>query len=209
MFNKKSIEAGILKMDLSSVKVPSEEFIDDILSHGKTRILQASGSKLDADSLEYFNFCWTQVGFFEIDSINAIEIGYRTFIQPIYIACAIHRYGMDWAFKFFHLKRITAVHRGEFSILRTNNNFFSIFGLKRNIDSPMRVNNSTLKALTRSNDVDGLRLYANDPMCGISLLFKEPPIFSVDSGIPAEKAKRKRTPKGDYNPKYNGVDAEI
>jgi len=212
MFDKKQILKLLSGMDLSSYAKPSEEYIEEILSHGKTRMLSNLDTKLDSESVNFFTFCWTQVGRFGFSNLNAIEIGYIAHLPPIYVACAIHRHGMEWAVKLLHMKRVTMVDRGMFSIVKAGSNFFSVFDLDRQLlSAPTNKLGSELRSLIRSRKIADLRLRCEDNGGNICRWFVEPPHFSVPStskSIP-EKREKKKIDKGSYKPRHNGVDADI
>lgn len=214
MYDKNLIEKRIGKLNLSDYAIPSSELMDEILSEGKTRIINtaAGKKKLDALSEKYFEFCWTQVGHFGFYNRNAIEIGFVSQLPPIHIACAINRYGADWAVKFLHMKRITLVDRGDSTVIKTGTCYFAISDLKRNLASDVssRMNKDFHRLLSNKTDFTDLRSDVAARSGLVSDTFRiKTPIFSIDlSEISAEEKKRKRTPKDDYRPRFDGVDAE-
>lgn len=105
-------------MTFEDYKKPTAEQMQQILSSGKTRILKDSEKTALCDlSVEFFPFCWSVIGRFAATSYNAVEIGSLCRIQPIYIACAVHEYGLDWAFRLFTLKRLVGHDRGPDTIV--------------------------------------------------------------------------------------------
>ncbi|AXG66416.1 putative membrane protein [Dickeya phage vB_DsoM_JA13] len=214
MFNKNEIDKLVLEMDLGNIPRPTDELVSEVLSHGKTRVLSNSGENLDPFSKQFFAFCWTQVGRFGFNNLNAVEIGYLTHIQPFYIACAISRYGMDWGTRFLHMKRITSIQRSKASVIKFRDNYFSVLDLERNLNAGHSLNNITreYRGYIKADDVSGLREAVANSGSSLCMVFAEKPIFRLptdDERKADEKPKRKRTPKGDYNPRYSGVDAEI
>lgn len=214
MYDKNLIEKRIRKLNLSDYAIPSSELMDEILSEGKTRIINTAldNKKLDKLSEKYFEFCWTQVGHFGFHNRNAIEIGFVTQLPPIHIACAINRYGADWAVKLLHMKRITLVDRGDSTVIKTGECFFAVSDLKRNLRNYIssRLNSDFHRVLKNRTDFTDLRNVVADRSGLVSDTFRiKTPIFSIDlSGIAAEEKKRKRTPKDDYRPRFDGIDAE-
>lgn len=212
MFNKKQIESHIFDMDLSEVIRPSDELIAEVLSHGKTRILSNSKDELDSFTKQFFEFCWTQVGRFGFRSLNAIEIGYLTHISPFYIACAIHTHGVDWALKLLQMKRIAVLDRGEFSIVRASTSYFSVRDLLNNAESGVCGIRKEIRDFIHAGDIEGLRNLLADNAASICHVFNDKPVFrtpSEEDRIAEKKPKRNRTPKGEYRPRFDGVDAKI
>lgn len=212
MFNKKQIESLIFDMDLSDVVRPSDELVAEVLSHGKTRILSNSKEELDSFTKQFFEFCWTQVGRFGFRSLNAIEIGYLTHISPFYIACAIHMHGVDWALKLLQMKRIAVLDRGEFSIIKSSTSYFSVIDLVYNASSGVGVVRREIQELVKSGNIEGLRNLVGENPAIICQIFNDKPVFRAPSEadrIAEQKPKRNRTPKGEYRPRFDGVDAKI
>lgn len=211
MFNKQQIESLIFDMDLSELPRPTEDLISEVLAHGKTRILSYSVEELDPFTTQFFEFCWTQVGRFGFRSLNAIEIGYLCHISPFYIACAIHRYGVDWALKLLHMKRITVLDRGEFSIVKANLSYFSVLDLVNNATAGVCALRKEIREFIKAGDIDGLRILLSENAASICHVFNDKPLFRAPSEsdrIAEKKPKRNRTPKGEYRPRFDGIDAE-
>lgn len=141
--NVKQVEKLISKMDLSNIRRPSKELFNEILTSGRSRILKTAPSEgLCPLSVEFFSFCWISVSRFGAHSYNAVEIGALCNIQPIYIACAIQEHGMDWGYRFFKLKRIDGMDRGEFSVSSSQYWTWSVYEVKRRVASYISMNNA-------------------------------------------------------------------
>ena len=119
-------------MSFDNYKKPTAEQMQAILADGRSRILKASDTnELCPLSVEFFPFCWSVIGRFGATSYNAVEIGSLCCIQPIYIACAVHEFGIDWAFRLFTLKRLVGFDRGENTIMQGETWFWSARELRR------------------------------------------------------------------------------
>lgn len=210
MFNKKQIEELIFDMDLSNVRRPTDELIAEVLSHGKTRILSHSKEELDSFTKQFFEFCWTQVGRFGFRSLNAIEIGFLTHISPFYIACALHEHGVEWALKLLQMKRIAVLDRGEYSIIRSNTSYFSVLDLMNNLSTGVCGIRKEIRDCVNAGDIENLRCLLSDNAAYICQTFNDKPVFRAPSEADREaekKPKRNRTPKGEYRPRFDGIDA--
>jgi len=126
------VQQMLVSMSFDNYKKPTAEQMTEILSSGRSRILKASESdQLCPLSVEFFPFCWSVIGRFGATSYNAVEIGSLCRIQPIYIACAVHEFGVDWAHRLFALKRLVGVDRGENTIMAGASWFWSARELRR------------------------------------------------------------------------------
>ena len=136
------VQVMLKAMTFDNYKTPSEEQILSVLSEGRSRILKASsGTELCDLSIEFFPFCWSVVGRFGAASYNAVEIAALCGIQPIYIACAIHQYGIDWSHRLFTLKRLSGHDRGLDTVICGSTWCWSVRELRRRL--PTSLDNMT------------------------------------------------------------------
>lgn len=126
------VQQMLVSMSFDNYKKPTAEQMQAILADGRSRILKASdANELCPLSVEFFPFCWSVIGRFGATNYNAVEIGSLCRIQPIYIACAVHEFGIDWAHRLFTLKRLVGFERGENTILQGANMFWCVRELRR------------------------------------------------------------------------------
>lgn len=122
-------------MNFNDYKKPTAEQMQELLTQGRSRILAASDTdQLCSLSVEFFPFCWSVVGRFGAASYNAVEIASLTKIQPIFIACAIHEYGLDWAYRLFTLKRLVGLDRGPNTIVQGATWHWSVSEIRRRVE---------------------------------------------------------------------------
>lgn len=133
MITAQHIEARLTNLDYTK-PVPSREWLEELMSDGRTRILKASERNgLCPDSVRYFEFCLSQVGSFCAASYNAVEIGLVLDIQPIYIAAAISLHGADWSHRFLGLKRFANLNRGPYTVWKSADMWFVLGEARRRI----------------------------------------------------------------------------
>lgn len=169
------VEKLLGSMTFDNYKKPTAEQMQQIVSSGRSRILRASESDELCDlSLEFFPFCWSVVGRFGASSYNAVEIASLTRIQPIFIACAIHEYGVDWAHRLFTLKRLVGVDRGLNTIMLGTNWHWSLAELHRRAQNMVvgrsRRQSVLLKTITRGDIKEVTKAVAENGNLVISIV---------------------------------------
>lgn len=198
MITVQKIEARLKRLDYTR-PTPSREMLEGLMKDGRTRILSKSAtSDLCADSMEYFEFCLSQVGSFCTASYNAVEIGLSLNIQPIYIAAAINLYGSDWQFRFLELKRFGLLARGDYSVWKSADAWFGLGECRRRLvragaTSEISTGQSILRMAVRKGEMDKIREIAEKfPHRMMSILdMKREPLYN-DPRIAASKKAREK-----------------
>ena len=198
MITVQKIEARLKRLDYTRPS-PSREMLEGLMKDGRTRILSKSAtSDLCKDSLEYFEFCLSQVGSFCTASYNAVEIGLSLNIQPIYIAAAINLYGSDWQYRFLELKRFGLLARGDYSVWQSAGTWFGLGECRRRLvragaTSEISTGQSILRMAVRKGEMDKIRDIAEKfPHRMMSILdMKREPLYN-DPRIAASKKAREK-----------------
>lgn len=198
MITVQKIEARLKRLDYTR-PTPSREMLEGLMKDGRTRILSKSATNdLCKDSLEYFEFCLSQVGSFCTASYNAVEIGLSLNIQPIYIAAAINLYGSDWQFRFLELKRFGLLARGDYSVWKSAGAWFGLGECRRRLvragaTSEISTGQSILRMAVRKGEMDKIREIAEKfPHRMMSILdMKREPLYN-DPRIAASKKAREK-----------------
>lgn len=224
MITVKNIELRLKRIDYTRPS-PSREMLEGLVADGRSRILKSAEIEgLCPDSDRYFEFCLSQVGSFCAASYNAVEIALCTGIQPIYIAAAIHIHGFDWAHRLFGLKRLAQMDRGDYTVWRSADAWFSLCEAKRRAravvgDQSISSGQSSLRQAIRNSDMDKIRQIAqSNPHRMLSILgdrtflYLDPRVEKSRKELEAKKRAlaaegKKMAEVGSYNdlsPVFNG-----
>ncbi|QZE59259.1 hypothetical protein MPK66_gp015 [Erwinia phage pEa_SNUABM_2] len=193
MITAKNVESRLAKINYTRPD-PSREELEELVSHGKTRILKTADiNGLCPLSDKYFEFCLKQVGSFCTASYNAVEIAMCVGIQPIYVAAALHLYGSDWAYRLLKLKRFGHLDRGIHTVWESAGAWFSLGECRRRILGSQTVSQGqgNLKTAIRLGDMEQIRqIAAVYPHRVMSVLAARNGLLYTDQRI--ERSKRLR-----------------
>lgn len=222
MITAKNVESLLAKINYTRPD-PSREELEELVSHGRTRILKTAG--IDGFcplSRKYFEFCLKQVGSFCATSYNAVEIAMCVGIQPIYVAAALHLYGSDWSYRLLKLKRFGHLDRGIHSVWESGGAWFSLGECRSRIVGSQTVSQGqgNLKTAIRLGDMEQIRqivaLYPHRTMSvlapRIGLLYTDQRREKSKRDLEAKKKAleaegKKMAEQGSYNdlsPVFNG-----
>ncbi|AWY08296.1 hypothetical protein HOT49_gp015 [Erwinia phage vB_EamM_Alexandra] len=191
MITAKNVESRLAKINYTRPD-PSREELEELVGHGKTRILKTADiNGLCPLSNQYFEFCLKQVGSFCTASYNAVEIAMCVGIQPIYVAAALHLYGGDWAYRLLKLKRFGRLDRGIHSVWESGGAWFSLGECRSRIVGSQTVSQGqgNLKTAIRLGDMELIRqIAAKFPHRTMSVLAPRIGLLYTDQR--REKSKR-------------------
>lgn len=127
MYCKREIQKRIKEIKPADLTKRPSQFIKDVwLTASHKKILGAclpatshlKQEPLDAGSVAFFGYCWTQVGRYSNGNSSSLDVALHTGIPPLIIAIYMDTYGMDWGMKLFEAKRIARTQRGKYTVLR-------------------------------------------------------------------------------------------